>query len=341
MRTLFVFLLLLSVFPVLLSQTIDFPEQPATGPGGMEYVHEELTFQDFAHKPDGYWLFEPAAPVPDSAHVIVFVHGYGGYNPMVYGAWIRHLVRKGNIVIYPRYQRNMVFPRPNKFADNVARAIADARQELENGDHVKPIWEDFAMVGHSYGGVIISDLLINSESYGIPAPDAAMICSSGTSWLKGGRLENYGDMPADVNLVIFVSENDGVVGEDFSRKVFDEAVNTPSRIMLIQSADSHGDQAILDGHNQPYALDEAFDSGVRNYTAKKALRIASIDPVDYNGYWKVFDTLVSCTRSGEFCHEAFCACPDQIELGNWSDGTPIKELEAILPAPSGESQVRN
>ncbi|MEZ4892408.1 MAG: hypothetical protein R2778_05270 [Saprospiraceae bacterium] len=54
---------------------------------------------------DGYWLFEPADPKPDSAEVVVFLHGYGAYNPMAYGKWIKHLVAKGNIVIYPRYQK--------------------------------------------------------------------------------------------------------------------------------------------------------------------------------------------------------------------------------------------
>ena len=97
----------------------------------IEYHHQSVDFQDFAQKADGYWLFEPAAPKPDSAHVIVFVHGYGGYNPMIYGKWIQHLVRQGNIVIYPRYQKNLHSPRPRKFSTNVSQAIRDALIELE------------------------------------------------------------------------------------------------------------------------------------------------------------------------------------------------------------------
>ncbi|HMN90953.1 MAG TPA: hypothetical protein PKD70_08160, partial [Saprospiraceae bacterium] len=69
------------------------PVQATAGPGGSAYAHEEVIFRDFANQSDGYWLFEPAAPGPDSAHVVVFLHGYGAYNPMIYGAWIRHLVQ--------------------------------------------------------------------------------------------------------------------------------------------------------------------------------------------------------------------------------------------------------
>ena len=59
------------------------PFQPIAGPGGQAASHSEVIFQDFAAEPDGYWLFEPTGPKPDSAHVIVFIHGYGAIDPMI------------------------------------------------------------------------------------------------------------------------------------------------------------------------------------------------------------------------------------------------------------------
>ena len=88
------------------------------GPGGADYRCEEVKMYDFARKPYGYWLFEPAGEGrPDSAQVVVLIHGYGALNPLIYGDWIKHLVRKGHIVIYPRYQRNLFFPRPPRFGE--------------------------------------------------------------------------------------------------------------------------------------------------------------------------------------------------------------------------------
>lgn len=307
------------------------PQQPLTGPGGTTYNHQSVIFRDFAAKADGYWLFEPADPKPDSAHVVVFLHGYGGYNPMIYGKWIRHLVQQGNIVIYPRYQENLLSPGPNKFAENTATAIRDALVELRKDGHVKPVTSHVAMVGHSYGGVIAAGLAIQFEQFEIPQPKVLMLCSPGTGKLNGGRLESYAEMPANISLLITVSEDDWVVGDEFALKVFNEATGVQQRNLLRQFADAHGEPPIEAHHNQPYSLDTAFDSGVRNYSAKKALRISTIDAVDYYGYWKLFDAMLACNRQGELCNYAFGGTPEQTSLGLWSDSVPVKPLEATLP----------
>ena len=307
------------------------PTQPLNGPGGAAYAHQSVTFQDFAAKEDGYFLFEPAEPAPDSAHVIVFLHGYGGYNPMIYGKWVRHLVQNGNIVIYPRYQENLFSPGPEKFAENSSKAIRDALTELRNEGHVKPVVSHLALLGHSYGGVIATDLAINFEKHEIPAPKVVMLCSPGTGKLKGGRLDSYDAMPAHLSLLITVSQDDWVVGDEFALKVFREATNVQQRNLLRQFPDPHGEPAIEAHHNQTYSLDTAFDNGVRNYSAKKALRISTVDVVDFNGYWKLFDAMLACNRQDSLCNFAFGGTPEQTSLGVWSDGVPVRALEVTLP----------
>ena len=57
----------------------------------------------------GAAVFRPAGaarPLP----VVVFVHGLFATDPDTYGAWIRHLVRDGNVVIYPAYQGALTPP---------------------------------------------------------------------------------------------------------------------------------------------------------------------------------------------------------------------------------------
>lgn len=292
------------------------------------YVAAGIDFQDYAKKQDGYWLFFPTSPAPDSAHVIVFVHGYGGYNPMIYGKWIKHLVRQGNIVIYPRYQKNLFLPRPDVFAENTAVAIRNAQKVFKKQD-ISPIWDELTMVGHSYGGVIIADLAVNFSAYDIPKPKAIMLVSPGTAYFKKGRLETYEAIPKDTKLIITVSNNDRVTGDEFGILVNETAINTPERVLYRQFADNYLDHPISAGHNESYSVDLDFDSGVRNYTAKRALRISQLNALDYNGYWRLFDALIACQRRGEECDLAFGK--KGFFLGEKEDGTPLSPFQITLP----------
>lgn len=328
MKLSFFFLFLASLVQ---AQEITQPTQPTTGPGGSEYFHEEINYQDFAESADGYWLFEPAAPKPDSAHLIIFIHGYGGYNPMIYADWIDHLVKKGNIVVFPRYQKHQLYPTPNLFAEYVALAIQNALEELNSGDHVRPILAQFAFVGHSYGGTITADLAINFEKFEIPKPQVLFLCSPGTGPLSMGRLESYKDMPADVQMLIMTSEDDHVVGDEFGLKVFNESTQVCNRNFIRQFRDKHGEPRISAYHNESYCLDEKYDSGHRPSTVSRAFRWSKLNAVDYFGYWKLFDAMLECSRNDRLCNYAFGNTPEQRSLGNWSDGQAIKELEVMVP----------
>lgn len=314
------------------AQGAPYPGQPFEGPGGADYCHDSVTFYDAAARADGYWLFEPAQPVPDSAEVVVFLHGYGAYNPMAYGKWIKHLVAKGNIVIYPRYQKNLVWPRPDGFPENAAKGIRDALAVLQKEGHVKPKTEKVAYIAHSYGGVIATNLGVNWQKFGIPKPAAMLLAEPGSGPFKGARLDHYEQLPSDLNLLIVVGEDDYVVGEEFGRLVFETAVNTPMRNLIVQRRDTTNQRRwILATHSEPYAYDLDFDTGLRNYTAKRVLMMARLNEVDFFCYWKFSDALMAYTRSGQYGHIAFGNTPEQRFLGLWPDGRPIRELEVFLP----------
>ena len=159
--------------------------------------------------------------------------------------------------------------------------------------------DKIAFVGHSYGGVISGDLACNFEEHNIPEPRAILMVSPGTGWMKEGRLANYEAMQEDLKLLIVVSDDDLTCGDGFGKLVFHTATKVKQRNLLRQYADHHGKPQLTAGHNMSYCVDNQFDTGVRNYTAKKALRISTLDPIDYFGYWKLFDALLDCTRNNE------------------------------------------
>ncbi len=339
MKKIILLLFLFSNFSILFSQNKFQPTQPVEGPGSAIYLHDEVVQYDFAQNPDGFWLYEPASPRPDSANVIVFNHGYGGYNPMIYGKWIKHLVRKGNIVIFPRYQKNVYSPNPKYFSSNVSQAIRDAFKKMENGNFIKPITRNFAMVGHSYGGVITADLAVNFENHSIPKPVAILLCSPGSGPFTGGLLDSYEAIPADTKMIVMVSEDDKIVGDKLGKKIFETATKVVQRNYINQLRDNSTSPPHKAGHNESYSLDMDFDNGVRNSTTRRALRKAKTNNVDYYGYWKIFDALLECSRSNDYCEYAFGNTPKQKFLGLNSNNQPLVELEVTLPKKEEKATV--
>src|SRR5688572_3794659 len=122
-------LLALSLTPVFAQQPTP-PTQSATGPGGKQYLHTKVTKNRYGTGNQEYWVFEPDTPKPASAPLVVFIHGWGGMNPLYYGAWLDHLVKRGNIVVYPRYQATLLTP-IRDFLPSTLGAIKDAINRLQ------------------------------------------------------------------------------------------------------------------------------------------------------------------------------------------------------------------
>ena len=310
------------------------PSQPTNGPGGMDYMHGSVIQSNSTSlfTGDGYWLFEPDQPKPDSADVVIFNHGWGVYNPGPYGQWIEHLVRKGNIVIFPKYQQNdgTFFA---TYTPNAAIGIIDAFDELQtNINSVKPRMNHIAMIGHSFGGVITANLAIEYNSYGIPKPECFMLCEPGPG-ASLGHLPTYSDMDTDYKSLIIVGEDDIIVGDTFGKNIFDSTnIPTSQKNYIIQYADSP--PTIEATHNEPLAANNIYDGGTIATVITAAYIASKEDAVDYYCYWKLADALLSCTFYGADCEYAFGDTPEQRFMGNWSDGIPITELE-VFPKVNG------
>lgn len=325
------FLCVLALQLPVFCQNITPPGQPLTGPGGSDYTSDSVRIIDLAENGSGCWIFLPVAPSPTVAPVIVFTHGYGCINPMIYGQWIRHLVRKGNIVIYPRYQTDLVFPRPPEFADNTVKGIKKGIKALSEMTGIKADLNRFALIGHSYGGVVDANLAVNWQKFKIPKPKAVMLCQPGTGPLKGGRLESYEGFPADIPLLIITGEYDSTVGDEFANLVFQTAIHTPERNLVRHFQDFHGLPSITASHHECYSIDTLFDNGLRNFSANRALERSKLDVIDYLCYWKLGDALLDCAFYNKNCAIALGGTSSQCDLGKWSDGTPVKPLEVLLP----------
>lgn len=317
------------VIPYYLLSFIFYPSTPEIG---IKYPYEysEYVEIDSFNKVDGYTAYLPKDYSKDSINLIVLNHGWGAYNPMAHGAWIRHLVNQGYAVVFPRYQCTVLTPAKN-FTSNAAKGINSAIKTIKEKYNVQPITKDMVIFGHSYGGVISVNLAIKWKELGIPKPKAVLAIQPGHGPIEGGRIDDYSQFPSDIKLLFIHSEKDIVTGDKFSREVFDLNKGKVENMNLIEMfVDSKGDEKIKAAHEDPLAMDPEFDKGTGFIVMLRAKMVYEINQADYFGFWKLGDALAKCSFNEKDCNIAFGNTPVQKYMGVWKDGSPIKEMKVDL-----------
>ena len=286
------------------------PTQSPEGPGSTNYSHQSIKTTTYGNGELQYWLFEPQNPTPTSAPVIVFNHGWGAQHPSIYQTWIDHLVKKGNIVIYPRYQKTLVFGF-KRFTDNAIYAVQQALDELQKPGHVIPELEHFAIVGHSLGGGISTYMAARAATEGLPTPRAVMPVQPA---LPFGDVADLQLISNETYMVVIVGANDTVVFNYSAIPIFYNTTSIPfdKKDYIIQLSDFYGYPGLNADHGAPTC-------GYNN-------SLLITDAMDYYSTWKLFDALTDYAFFGinrEYCLDN---TPEQRFMGLWSDGTPVVEL---------------
>jgi acetyl esterase/lipase len=297
------------------------PEQPTSGYGGSKYTHAKVLCNSYREGHEQFWILEPAEPTPKSAPVVVFNHGWMGIKPAAYEGWVNHLVRRGHIVIYPRYQRGAA-TLPLTFTRNAIDAVKRALVELKKEEHVRPDLERFAIVGHSAGGAISADMAALASKEGLPAPKALMITTPGRGMVNARSRffppADYRYIPRDIYALVMVAEHDLVVGDGSAKDIYRglSHVDPERRDYITVLTDRHGSPPLPADHPSPC-------SPLRPHLIITGRRINAID---YYAYWRLCDALLDVAFHGADPKHCLGNTPEQRFMGRWSDGTPVKEL---------------
>lgn len=284
------------------------PDQPTDGPGGSNYSHYGVRKTRYGFGGHKYWIFEPYGPKPESAPLIVFNHGFTAINPICYREWIHHLVKRGNIVVYPRYQSGL-FLGFSQFNSNAINAVKDAIQTLQNGNHILPELDKFAITGHSLGGGITANMAAQAADKGLPVPKAIMPVQPAV-WDEEGV--DFANISPETLMLVVVGEDDTTVGNMSGKVIFENTTQIPlsQKDFVIQVTDTYGEPDLVADHVAPVCL--PF--------------FKTVDAMDYYSTWKLFDALTDYAFYG--INEEYCLgnTPEQRFMGLWSDGTPVNEL---------------
>ncbi len=339
------------------SQNATPPSQPQTGPGGKQYVHSGVTKNRYGKGGQEYWIFEPDTPKPTAAApLVVFLHGWGGMNPMYYGAWIDHLVKRGNIVVYPRYQASLLTP-IREFTPNTLHAIKDAIERLKTEPgHVRADLNKFATVGHSVGGLLAASVAALASESGLPQVRAVMSVEPGiTESPINIPLADFEKIPAETLLLAVAGDQDTLVRDFDAKRIYYESTRVPesNKDYVTLVSDTYGTPGLQASHRAPTAQSKDYDSGEGigggpaetsvgsgragglptrrvdgpQIRGRERLETMMVNALDFYGTWKLFDALSDAAFYGKNREFALGNTPQQRFMGVWSDGVPVKELK--------------
>lgn len=326
------------------------PDQPLTGPGGKDYAHASLTTTRIGRGAQGAILFEPADPRPETTPVVVFCHGWTVLDPVHYGAWITHIVRRGYTVIYPLYQDDLRTP-PRDFTRHALVGTRRAYELLGTSGHVAPDERGLAFVGHSMGGLVASNLAAAGAKGQLPQPLALMSVEPGKTWPETSRiafpLDDLSILPSSLLLIAVAGEDDDFVGDIDARKVYTTATNVlPENKNYVRIfSDDHGMPALKADHRMasapggmvestgesPWVQRSAGVGGTRQEDDDNDRGEVVTNTLDFYGTWKLFDGLADAVFRGVNRAYALGGTPQQRYMGEWSDRMPVRELMIGLP----------
>ncbi len=315
------------------------PAQPREGPGSRAYRHGQVTKELHGKGALAFWLFTPSDPVPKEAPVVLFLHGWRAVNPRDYGGWIDHLARRGSIVIYPIFEQSRRDKSEEMMADAI-QATKDALEFLEAGP-VRPQLDQFAIVGHSFGGGLTAQVAARAQEAGLPVPKAIMPTQPG--WKGGDRFptDKFNQIPASVLMLVVVGDKDQFEKTRQGKVIFQTTPQIPDerkRYVMVQS-DNHGRPSLVADHASPLSPREEYgeDFTRRQLRRRRAIgRLTGMgegttDALDYLGYWWLCDSLMEAAFSGKTI-DAVIGSPEDLSMGEWSDGTPVAPLiETLTP----------
>src|SRR3954452_1803888 len=308
------------------------PPQPKSGPGGSDYPHRSWRVSSGGIGANAWYAFEPATPRPVKAPLAIITHGYyefSGYDSMY--ALIRHTVRKGSVVIYPRWQPAITSPCPGPFDVEpcIASEVKGIRGALSylraSKERVQPDLTRTSYFGFSFGGIITANIANRYRSLHLPKPRAIFLDDPHDGALAGvgepALDDSLAGIPADVKLECH-SGADGVIHEPGKQDsscnaVFPKLGQIPKRDkdLVLTHTDRHGTPPL-------YAIHGVCAGGR-----------GRADAYDWSFCWKVWDALRSCAYDGKDCRYALGDTPQHRSNGRWSDGTPVTPLKIQDAAP--------
>lgn len=297
------------------------PEPPGRGAGSRDYRYPKVKVTGHG----GFVLYEPAGRdeqgrAPARAPVVVYFHGFQtSDNRGFLGHLLRHLARKGSIVVYVKQGADA-----RKYPANARTAIAAAKEVVGSDGHVAHDGR-VGYVGFSLGGVVALRLAAQKEAPSgwrpgvvvLHDPAGEAFAAIGNPTIGGASL---GHLPKATRLLLLQAATSARDPNSSVPVAWAKTPELPTRNWLRIPSDAHGAPPMVSNH-------DASGSGPDAVTRL----VSPLDAVDWWGYRRPTDgaLAVAFTRDRGSYNPFSAGCdPSSVrDMGTWSDGVPANKIQ--------------
>jgi len=344
------------------------PGQPEQGPGGSDYGVAEVVKRGTGTASSGSYVFH-GSDTPAARPVVVFFHSWGAVNPGLYGGFVDHLARKGYLVIFPRFQE-VNRSRPAEATARAEALIHDALTALADDPQARPDLNRVAFIGHSAGVPIALNVAAGVEETKLPAPKLIFGLVPGgiasNEKERGIMLRDLSTVDRQTLLIAMSGDREHMPSDRASRRIFEatSAIPTTRKLFMRASSDDHGYPALTAALAFPGSPKPEYDAAAiklqpdpprdpkQKNTWKWSADMAlsgpqtiltqqlgnnGTDTLDYLALWKTFEMAADAAFAGKDA-AALARNPKFVDMGNWSDGWPVRRLSAQMPKAEGQEE---
>ncbi|AWN42238.1 alpha/beta hydrolase fold domain-containing protein [Methylobacterium durans] len=337
------------------------PPQPAQGPGGVGDRSATIVKRAVGRASAATFAFYAAGAAPaEGRPVVIFLHAWGAPNPQSYGAWIDHLARMGNLVLFPRFQE-VNRTRPADATANAESLLKAALAELASDPDAKPDPKRVAVIGHLAGAPLALNLAAGAKEQDLPAPKLVFAVMPGgiasNPKARGIALKDLAAIPAGTMVITVIGDRDARAADAAARRILREASAVPPERKLFVRAlsDDHGFPALTATLAAPAGVESGYDGGAiklppdpkdqkappfkwsadmaltgEQQTLVSQINNARTDALDYLAFWKTFDLAAAAAFSGADAG-ALKNNARFSDMERWTDGWPVKRLAVETP----------
>ena len=312
----------------------DGPVQTFLGPGGQQYAHEGFSHWESGTREERYHVFEPDLPVATSSRFVVFLHDWMNSSPEYYKGWIRHLTRKGWVVVFPRYQGQSSSEKYWLF--NAVRSVKDYQQQAFDRGIPAIDTSSFSIIGHGSGAILAANMAATSDYFGLPNVGVLFVVMPHQRNLK---IQNLSGISSETLMAVVTGDQVSEENELVARDIFYAAdrVRTSNKIHLTAISDYYGQPPLIADERAPLSPEKPlferfiiqnrhrFLSTFTNKFSASHLRGMHIDAFDWFVCFRVFDALSDQAYSQNY-FDVLTDNPELRFMGYWSDGRRLKEL---------------